>query len=405
VRVLATVNASPSHTRKFVPLVRALVRAGHQVHFVTSEPVVKALAPENVQVSAVLPNAYDGLAAMLRSMAAAEEAGRPVEGDGDGEEEDRTEGLNTLFAYDFWRDLLPPLTETARAFAPDLLLRDDFDLLGYLAAEQLGIPHLTMSGGSTILLDPARLADPLDAHGKALGTTGSGRGLYGWGRVDYVPEELSFTTHRWPVDLRFRQPVLTRPGEALPDWIAQLPGGKPLVYAALGTSLPMQAELQRKGVPLPSSIRPEEEVRVVLEALSEVECTAVVATGGIGTDLPRAAHVHLVDHVPQPLVLEAADLFLHHGGYNGIREALRSAVPMVVRPQGADQPHNARRVAELGLGLRVADGGGPAAVADAVRTVLDDPGYARRAAAARRRMLALPGVETAPALLERIALD
>lgn len=401
-RVLATVNASPSHTRKFVPLVRALARAGHPVHFVTSDPVVPALAAEPVQVSALLPNAYDGLEAMLRSMAAAEAARPAGAAPEDPEEEDRTEGLNTLFAYDFWRELLPPVTGAVREFKPDLLLRDDFDLLGYLAAEQAGIPHLTMSGGSTILLDPSRLADPLDAHGAALGVAGSGRGLYGWGRVDYVPEELSFTTHRWPVDLRFRQPVLTRPGEALPRWIAELPGDRPLVYAALGTSLPMQAELERKGVPLPASIRPEQEVRRVLDALSEVECTAVVATGGIGEGLPRAPHVHLVDRVPQPLLLEAADLFLNHGGYNGIREALRSGVPMVVCPQGADQPHNAHRVAELGLGLQVTDGRAES-VATAVRTVLDDPRYARAAAAARRRMLTLPGVETAPEQLERLA--
>ncbi|MEU9118167.1 glycosyltransferase [Streptomyces sp. NPDC048483] len=397
-RVLATVNASPSHTRKFIPLVRALKDAGHEVHFITSEPIVKELVRERVGISTLMPNAYDGLKAMLQSMAAAEAAGMATGTD----ETDTTDGFNTLFAFDFWRELLPPVTEAAREFAPDLLLRDDFDLLGYLTAEQLGVPHVTMSGGSTILLDPSRLADPLDAHGAALGITGSGRGLYGYGRVDYVPADLSFTAHQWPVELRFRQPVLTRPGESLPSWIADLPGDKPLVYAALGTSLPMQAELQQQGVTLPASIRPEHEVRLVVDALSEVDCVALVASGGIGTDLPRADHVHLVDSVPQPLVLEAADLFLNHGGYNGIREALRSGVPMVVCPQGADQPHNARRVSELGLGLQVTDAN-PETVAQACQAVLGDGAFHNRAAVARRKVLAMPGEETAPEQLERIA--
>jgi hypothetical protein len=65
--------------------------------------------------------------------------------------------------------------------------------------------------------------------------------------------------------------------------------------------------------------------------------------------------VHVTDSVPQPLVLEAADLFVTHGGYDGIREALRSGVPVVVHPQNQDQPHNAARVAELGLGVAVTD--------------------------------------------------
>ncbi|MFE6689185.1 glycosyltransferase [Streptomyces sp. NPDC057743] len=399
-RVLATVNASPSHARKFVPLVRALTDAGHEVHFITSAPVVKELAREKVGISTLMPNAYDGLKAMLQGMAAAEAAGVETSTDAT----DHTEGFNALFAFDFWRELLPPVTEAAREFKPDLLLRDDFDLLGYLAAEQLGVPHVTMSGGSTILLDPARLADPLDAHGAALGVTGSGRGLYGFGRVDYVPAELSFTAHPWPVELRYRQPVLARHGESLPPWIAELPADKPLVYAALGTSLPMQAELQQQGVTLPSSIRPEHEARLIVEALSEVDCVALVASGGIGADLPRAPHVHLVDSVPQPLVLEVADLFLNHGGYNGIREALRSGVPMVVCPQGADQPHNARRIAELGLGLQAADATAEA-VARACGAVLGDGAFAHRAAEAKRKVLAMPGVETAPAQLERIASD
>jgi N-glycosyltransferase len=267
VRVLATVNASPSHVRKFIPLVRSLVGAGHDVHFVTSEPMLRELAGEPVTSSTPLPDAYEGLAAFLRGMAAAEQAGASGGTESD-DEPDQTANLNMLFGLEFWRQILPVVVDIAKDFKADLVLRDDFDAVGYLVAEQLGIPHLAMSGGSTILLDPSRLADPLAVHGQELGLAGSGRGLYGYGRVDYLPEEYSFTTHHWPVELRFRQPVLNRPGEVLPDWIAGLTPDRPLVYAALGTSLPMQAKLGREGVPLPSTIRPEFEVRQMIDALA-----------------------------------------------------------------------------------------------------------------------------------------
>jgi UDP:flavonoid glycosyltransferase YjiC (YdhE family) len=67
-----------------------------------------------------------------------------------------------------------------------------------------------------------------------------------------------------------------------------------------------------------------------------------------------------------------------------VNEALYFGVPMIVVPQGADQPTVARRVAELGAGLAITerpDGSGP--VATAARRVLTEPAFA--AAAARLR--------------------
>ncbi|MFJ4774033.1 glycosyltransferase [Streptomyces uncialis] len=74
-------------------------------------------------------------------------------------------------------------------------------------------------------------------------------------------------------------------------------------------------------------------------------------TAGVRVDGVEAGpNVHLADRLPQPLLLECADLLVTHGGYNSVSEALRTATPMAVLPNYADQPHNARRVRELGLG-------------------------------------------------------
>lgn len=400
-RYLVTVNGSKSHVRKFLPLVRALARAGDEVLVVTSEPLAAALAREPVSVVTPLTDAYEGLAEILRSMSAMEEAGFTFD---DGEAEiDHTAGLNAVFASPAWRESFGGVLDIAREFKPDLLLRDDFECVGYLVAERLDIPHVTVSGGTTLLCDPERLEDPLAVHGPELGMPDSGHGLFGYGRIDYVPRAFSFTAADWPKVYRYRQPVLTRPGEALPQWVAELSDGRPLVYAGLGTSLPMQAELHRDGVPLPSSIDPVGEVQLFLDALSQVDCHAVVVTGGIGVsgELKYADHVHVTDFLPQPLMLEASDLFLSHGGYNGIREAMRSAVPMVVQPQSGDQPHNAQRIAELGLG-RAPEGRDADAIAAACVEVLGTESYRTRARAAKRQILALPEVDEARERLERI---
>ncbi|HEX3784808.1 MAG TPA: glycosyltransferase [Pseudonocardiaceae bacterium] len=398
-RVLCTVNASPSHARKFIPIARALLNAGHEVLFVTSEATARALRGEPFAIHTALPDTiYQWTWMMLAAGTEADAAG----GTPRMPASDETELLNKAFAAKGWREQFVRAIDIARSYRPDLLLRDDFDCVGYVTAEALGVPHVTMSGGTTNPLDPRRLADPLAAHGPKFGVGTSGHGLYGYGRVDHVPAQYDFTKYEWPRTLRFRQPVLTRPGESLPSWIVDLPATRPLVFAAVGTALPVQIELQRDGVRLPTSLDPHVRLRLVLDALSQLDCVAVVATGGIDvSDLPRADHVHVCDYVPQPLVLEVADLFLTHGGYNGIREALRSGVPMVVHPQWADQPHNAARVAELGLGVAIEDPD----VNDVLKAcdgVLADPAFRTRARAARKHMLALPEVSSAPQAFEQL---
>ena len=384
-RVLCTLNGTPSHARRFVPLARALVNAGHQVRMVTSPTLARTLRGEPFAIDAVLP---DPLEWMWFG------AATPI---------DPTELINKAFGARGWRELFVQGLDIGRDYGPDLVLRDDNDCIGYIVAEALGIPHVAMTGGPTILFDPERLADPLAAHGPKFGLGTSGHGLYGYGRVDYVPAAYSFTKHEWPLVFRFQQPVLVRPGERLPDWIAALPTDRPLVLATVGTGIPMLAGRPRGAAPMPDAIDPRGRVRLILDALSRVDCEAVVATGGIeADDLPRADHVHVTDFVPQPLVLEVTDLFLTHGGYNGIREALRSGVPMVMDTlEIHDGPHNAARVGDLGLGIALTN---PDAdeLAKACQTVLDDRTLHDRARLARKHVLALPGIETAPAVFEHL---
>lgn len=62
---------------------------------------------------------------------------------------------------------------------------------------------------------------------------------------------------------------------------------------------------------------------------------------------------YIYNSVPQQAVLRMADVFVTHGGMNSVSEAMVEGVPMVVIPFMADQPTNARRVCELGLGKKL----------------------------------------------------
>ena len=93
-----------------------------------------------------------------------------------------------------------------------------------------------------------------------------------------------------------------------------------------------------------------------------------------------------------------------HGGAGTTLAALAAGVPLVLLPLSADQPINARRVAELGAGVAL-DGGATCVpkLAAAVTRVLEEPCYR---AAARRiavQVGTLPSVAEAPADLTAIA--
>jgi UDP:flavonoid glycosyltransferase YjiC (YdhE family) len=76
---------------------------------------------------------------------------------------------------------------------------------------------------------------------------------------------------------------------------------------------------------------------------------------------------------------------------------------MLLIPLGADQPLNAARCAALGV-ARTLDplDATPADVAAAATAVLGEPAYRRAAAALRDEIAAMPEVEAAVALLERL---
>ncbi|WP_307102242.1 nucleotide disphospho-sugar-binding domain-containing protein [Arthrobacter globiformis] len=81
----------------------------------------------------------------------------------------------------------------------------------------------------------------------------------------------------------------------------------------------------------------------------------VVSTGQTDPALlgPLPANVLASRFVPQLEVLARAALFVTHGGMNSVNEAMYAGVPMLVIPQGAEQPLVAGRVAESGAGLSI----------------------------------------------------
>ena len=83
--------------------------------------------------------------------------------------------------------------------------------------------------------------------------------------------------------------------------------------------------------------------------------------------------------------------------------ALAHGVPMVLLPRAADQPHNARRCADLGVGLALDPLTASAeAIREAATRVLTQPGFRLAAERLRDESAALPGPDHTIDLLERL---
>ncbi|MBN9757199.1 Glycosyltransferase [Pseudonocardia sp. Ae406_Ps2] len=396
--VLCSVTGSPSHGRAVLPFARALGDAGHRVVVACPPDVAGVFDGAPVVVEPVLPTMADAAGHLGPVLA---RLGGPAALATLTPAEATTALLPTLFAG-------PQVTGSARALlalvrahgVPDLVLRDGGETAGFLVAEHLGVPCVAAPSGAGNVLAPHVVADALTERREELGfaVPDDPAALHRWGRLDCMPQQFSLAEPQVAPARAFRQDDQVTRGETVPGWVAALPGNRPLVLAGLGTAMPAMAGRAQRRAP----VDPHAALRTVAEAASRLDAEVVLSTGGLPVDdLDLPPHVHPASWVPQPLLLQVADLFLTHGGYNGIREAVRHGVPLAVLPQFGDQEHNAGRVAELGLGSHCAPDA--AEIAATCTRLLSDDDVRARIRSAQRAMLALPPVEDAVGVLEDLA--
>ncbi len=292
------------------------------------------------------------------------------------EREDRA--LREVFAGSSARERAVGVVAAAEAWRPDVVVREELDFGAAVAAERLGLPCATMlvnAAGSFVR--PELVAEPLAAL----------RGEYG------LPAESSL--HGALVLSPF-PPALRDPAFPLPPGAVSLrlrtaaPREEDgAVYLTLGTIFgPESGDLLARA----------------LAGLAELG-RDVIATVGRHVDPaalgPLPAHVRVERYVDQWLVLPRCAAVVSHAGSGTVLGALAHGLPSVLLPLGADQLHNARRCAAVGVG-RVLDpvSASPADIRGAVEAVLREPAAAERM---RDELNALPAVDHAVGLLERLA--
>jgi UDP:flavonoid glycosyltransferase YjiC (YdhE family) len=399
------------HYEPLRPIARAAVRAGHSVTFACRPSMVGVVLGDGFAAVGVGPDVEE-----MTSIA-------PLVVPGiEHEEAVLRDGFARRTALARARALFDLGGETA----PEVLVGDEVDFGATIAAELLGVPHArvtVLAAGS--FARPDLLVEPLNEVRAQVGLPPDpdlemlGRdlvivpGLPGFRDpafplpetarmvrpgvlepVEIEPVEVE-PVEVEPVEVEpvAVETVAVEPGPRPPRWLADL-GDRPVVYATLGTIFNVESG--------------DLFVRI-LDGLAALAVDVVATVGRqldptvLGTWPP---HVHVERFVPQAHLLPQVDVVVSHGGSGSVIGALAFGVPSVLLPIGADQTHNAARVAELGVGVALDPLEATAGdIAGAVAMLLGEDGQATRtrAASLAAASAALPTAVDAVSWLEALA--
>jgi MGT family glycosyltransferase len=184
---------------------------------------------------------------------------------------------------------------------------------------------------------------------------------------EFVPSDKPSTVH-------LVGPLLPKAAESFqePSWWADLDSGRPVVLVTQGTLA---------NTDLTELIEP------ALNALAGEDVLVIAATGCDPDRIsvvPENARVEAF--IPFDRLLPKVSVFVTNGGFGAVSQALAAGVPTVAAGLTEDKRYVAQRVAWSGMGINL-ETSRPTElqIHSAVREVLSNPVYARKATKLRRR--------------------
>ena len=378
-RILFTSTPGAGHLGPLFPFAHALRRGGHEV--LVAAPVSAQARVERAGL------AYLSYADPLeRDLSPHWERARAA-----GVDEANEIVIGQLYGGVRARAALPGVELAMDAWRPHVVVRESCELAGAIAAEARDIPVARVGIGLALTEDlvirtAAPVLDELRAWA-GLESDPEGRRLEEAPYLTLTPPSLDPPDAPTPSrTLRFHDAPL-RP-HSVRD-----PGEPPLVYVTFGTVAPTLGLFP-------------ELYRGVIDALADLRLRLVMTVGDAADPAelgPLPDNVRVERWIPQAEILGRASAIVGHGGFGTTLGALLASVPQVVVPMFADQPANARRIADLGAGLE-ADASRPESIRAAVQRVLAEGSYRATAAAVAREAFTLPPIESAESALRELVV-
>lgn len=357
------------HTNPTLPVMKELVRRGHDVRYYNAESFRAKVTPTGVDYRPLpepMPTEREiseALHELINASLILSAISRP---------------LARFLIDEFGRD------------RPDLVIYDSTAMWGYIAARTHGIPNICFV--TTFVLDGSQAAVGLGTlarfawsalphvpkllrwrRGMAqeFGKENAG-GITEYGDLNIVFTSREFHPENSVLNERFCLvgPSLdpsTRDG----DFPFEHLGTGPKVYISLGTV----NHLDNGFYQAVFAAFADYPAQFVLSVGKQTEITTLGA-------IPENFIVR--NYVPQLAILPQMDAFITHGGMNSVHEGLYHGVPQVVVPHQLEQLLNGKQVARSGCGILIGDRYPygrvtPQELRSALDAVLHDPCYRQRA--------------------------
>ena len=372
------------HTNPMIPVAAELVRRGNRVRFYSFqafEEKIRAAGAEFVSCDEMMPELSEQEAAGLKRVSTTEMT---------------VQDIRLTLAMDSFLD------REFEEFQPDVVYSDAVCFWGKLNAWKHKVPlvvststfafHRFSSG--YMKNSPAEMADmifglpriaralkslePYGYHVKnplSLVQNDNSTDTVVYASRRFQPCAESFSDHYTFVGPSLSVPYAPNKAKA-----------RKLVYVALGTVINERPDFYRSCI----------EALQGLDADLLISCGRATDPASLG---PLPENVQVLPYVDQPEVLSRADAFVTHCGMNSVSEALYMGTPLLLFPQTGEQEAVARRVTELGAGLRLA-GDSPAQIRSGLQALLETPAYAEAARACSEDFRACSGPAGAADFLE-----
>jgi UDP:flavonoid glycosyltransferase YjiC (YdhE family) len=297
------------------------------------------------------------------------------------------------------------LVELGSWWRPDVIIREEIEYAGCLAAELLDVPDASIKASANVDLReiPARREVLLERFGVLrlrLGLPPDPELAMPFRYLEVWPFPRSFRIGPYPASTcRPSRPVpFDQAGpEGLPAWVDDLPPRDAMarVYVTLGTTGDLAQHV--------------DVFATILPGLRDERYSLIVT---VGRDIdptrfgPQPANVHVEQYIPQTLLFPYCDLVVCHGGSGTVLSALDHGLPQVMIPLTADQPFNARHGTDAGYALTVTPNElTPESIRVAVGTVCHDPGYRAHAERIQDEIHSMPGPDQVVAWFTELARE
>lgn len=342
-RILLSGVPAYGHLLPLAPLAAAARQVGHEVRLLTSGGMTDAIAAD-------IPDAPVLGAGPMPDVLFAEVA-RRFNGS-DPARDPQPETVADFFAGTRVDLSVDEAIETARTFAPDLIIAEATDFVGPMVAAALGVPWSVLAFGPAV---PDEFVAPMR---NVVATRYVERNLTATAPDNYIdpsPETLQQPGWVSPVN---RLPIRTGAHSRAESsgYVSRIRdrSDKKNVLITLGTVFSDPA--------------------VVSEIISSIDRTRfnIVATKGVIPGVPFGEDedgLNYVGFVPLAELLNDVDIVVNAGGAGTVLGTLSRGLPMVVWPQGADQFINAARAAASGSAIAV---NGPTEIGEALLAITED---------------------------------